>query len=426
MKEKSKYIIDVTQLVHQSGGLTGIPRVIDELTRRFVSAKHEDVTIATWVKEVTSMCEIDFEETMKKRGSGIIYKTYKGDVKPAKLNLKLVAKKVAIKTKIYNSPIVKKIRANAFVADAASYVKVEPKCHDILVVPAGEWWDAIYRQKIQEYVKNGVKLVQIIHDMLPIIAPQFSGHATESFTAYCREVAPIATLILTVSENTKRDLQKWLKAEKLHTPKIQAFRLGEDFYVAKTEKPKSELFKNADVKGDDFILCACTLEIRKNHQLLYYVYKLAKQKNIKLPKLLLAGRQGWHTDDVFDCILNDPDVNSQIFPLLEMSSDELSWLYSNALFSIYPSFYEGWGMPIAESISRGVPCIASGTSSMLEVAPDFTDFFSPASTDECLNAIIKMSDVKYLKKKRELLKKYKPTTWDMSFRQVDKYMKGIE
>ena len=66
------------------------------------------------------------------------------------------------------------------------------------------------------------------------------------------------------------------------------------------------------------------------------------------------------------------------------SDEELAWMYKNCAFSIYPSFYEGWGLPIAESAFYGAPCLASSTSSMPEVAGSAVDYFNPASTDSCM------------------------------------------
>ncbi len=162
-----------------------------------------------------------------------------------------------------------------------------------------------------------------------------------------------------------------------------------------------------------------TIEARKNHTLLYYTYKLAKDRGITLPKLVVVGRPGWKADNIYDIMTSDPDINEQLIILQDICDNELSWLYENCLFSIYPSFYEGWGLPIAESIARKVPCICSNTSSMPEIAGNLVDYFSPLSADECLAAIVRLLDKEQLRKAKERVALYKPTSWDQSFATVN-------
>jgi len=132
-----------------------------------------------------------------------------------------------------------------------------------------------------------------------------------------------------------------------------------------------------------------------------------------------VGRRGWKTDDIIDIMKSDPDVSDDIVFMQDASDEELSWFYRNCMFTVYPSFYEGWGLPIAESIAYGKPCISSGTSSMPEVAGALIDYFSPLSTDECLNAITKLLSKKELDSAKKRINRYKITSWDDTYDQVN-------
>lgn len=434
----SKIVVDVTQLIHWQGRLTGIPRVVQELATRFPSQKGYDVEYASWVKEVNDMCVVDLKATLAIRGNGIEYvkHTSSGDipvvdtyVEPTKLSLvrqgKTFAKKVLKKIGADKLPAVVRMRENLHQANVLTFKRSTLEANDILFIGAGEWWDENFIGLVEEYQRRGVKVVQVSHDILPMVTPQFAGHATESLATYNSRIMPISSLVLAVSESTKKDVTNWLKARNLTVPKIEVFRLGEDFTAAEPKVPTDKQFVSAGIKGDDYILCVGTIEARKNHAILYYTYKLAQARGVELPKLLVVGRRGWKTDDIYDYITHDPDIKDQIIFLHDISDEELSWLYSNSLFTIYPSLYEGWGMPIAESIMRGVPCLASNTSSMIEVAPGYADYFTPMSTDELLNGIINMLRPGALDKKRKLIKGYKSTSWDDSFKQVQKYMEKL-
>jgi len=435
-----KYIIDVTQLVHWQGRLTGIPRVMQELAVRF-PGEQRDVIFVSWVKEVGDMCEVNLDATLAIRGNGIEYvkshtssaqeatNTIEAPVEPTKLSLtrrsKTLAKKVLRRIGAEDNRFVAGVRSSLFQKELATYKRLEISKGDVFFIPAGEWWDDNFISLVLSYQQQGVKIVQVAHDLLPIVTPQFSGHATESLSTYNSKIMPVASLVLANSESTKKDLVNWLSSKNLPVPKVEVFRIGEDFTFESPTEPTDEVFKSTGLKGQDFIIAVGTIEARKNHALLYYTYKLAKARNITLPKLLLVGRRGWMTNDVYEYITNDPETKNDIIPLHDISDPELSWLYDNSLFTIYPSFYEGWGMPIAESIMRGVPCLASNTSSMPEVAPGFAHYFTPSSTDELLDGIMTMLKPGYLEKEKAKLKDYKPTTWDDSFAQVIDHLEKI-
>jgi glycosyltransferase involved in cell wall biosynthesis len=124
--------------------------------------------------------------------------------------------------------------------------------------------------------------------------------------------------------------------------------------------------------------------------------------------------------DVYELIKNDPDTKDKFIFLHNANDSQLAWLYAHAMFTVYPSFYEGWGLPIAESLLRGTPCLASETSSMQEIAGDLVPYFSPFSSDQIMNTIASYAnDPKALKAlKTRVAKEYKTTTWDMSYAEV--------
>lgn len=194
-------------------------------------------------------------------------------------------------------------------------------------------------------------------------------------------------------------------------------RLGDEIELStddlnSTSKP--------DVRIDDeFLLCVGTIENRKNHMLLYQTYKLAAERGVDLPQLVIAGGKGWLSDDVQYLISHDPGVAKKIVLLYSPSDSVLSWLYRNCLFTVYPSLYEGWGLPVAESLAYDKVCVSSGISSMPEIAGDLLTYFSPNSTDECLAAINNILNVSIRQKAEKRIKKeYHTTSWQKTYQQV--------
>jgi glycosyltransferase involved in cell wall biosynthesis len=442
-------IVDVTQLAHWSGKLTGIPRVMYELAVRF-AREQDDAVFAVWVKDLQAMCEIDFARTMAQRGNGIVYlhigqETPQAAAIPAtasvsspadsggvpasagrrKITLKRIARYGLRQTGRVSKPFAERVERRARRAQMRRYKVIDFTQGDTLFIPWGEWWDNNFIAKLQQWQGQGARLAPIIHDIGPMVAPQFSGHSTESLGAYCRAIVPIADLTLAVSQNTKKDLTQWLKDQQLTPKRIEVFRLGEDFSFSKPRRPADPAFVQSGLKGDDYIMCVGTVELKKNHLLLYYAYKLAQQRGIELPKLLIVGRRGWKTETTLELIAEDPATANEIIGLHDISDEELTWLYDHCLFTVLPSFYEGWGIPIAESVAHGVPCACSNTSSMVEIAEDCVVHFSPYSTEECLAALQQLLDNKTRAALQKRAKAYKQTTWDDSYQQVTMYLEQL-
>lgn len=446
MSSKKCYI-DVTQLVHWEGYLAGIPRVMNEVSKRFVSDDTTEFIYVSWVKEIASFCVIDFFSTMEKHGKegGIDYQkinqphqsipqevTYKQGVLPEsnkkgknKRLFRKIAKKVVLIAGIQNTKLYKNAQNAWIINESQNYNKVVFKEGDAIFISWGEWWDDNFLKTLEDGVSAvDLKIIPIIHDVLPFtLTPQFSSHSTESLQNFCRRVVSLSSLVLCVSNSTKNDLASWYKSQKIKVPTMKVFRLGEDFDFAEAVKPTDEQFISSGLKGDDYIICVGTVEAKKNHQLLYYTYKLAKVRGIDLPKLVIVGRRGWKAETTIDFMTQDPEVKEKFIFLHNASDENLSWLYDHALLSVFPSFAEGWGIPIAESVSRGVPCACSNTTSMTEIAEGYVLHFTPSSTDECLSALKVVLEPKALASLREKCRSYKQTTWDESYRQIRKLMK---
>jgi len=228
-----------------------------------------------------------------------------------------------------------------------------------------------------------------------------------------KEMLPKSDLVLSISQNTADDAKKWLASVDAALPaKSSVFRLGDEIGEGKSLKPKVTI-------PNDFLLCVGTIEARKNHTCLYYAYKLAAEKGIDLPSVVIVGRKGWQADDIYEVMTTDPDMKDKFIFLHNASDTELTWLYSSAAFSVYPSFYEGWGLPVAESLLSGVPAVASNSSSIPEIAGDLVKYFSPNSPEELLGQLQKMTNKKTQTASRQAIKnRYKATSWDQSYEEV--------
>jgi hypothetical protein len=425
----SRIIMDVTQLAHWTGKITGIPRVMDELAKRLQKTDAQ-ILFATWDPHKQEFYEIDFQKTLVQR-AGVIYKQPQGDSTAKQSTsfnqalLRKVAKKALAAVGRVSPDIANDVKSRVAQARVNNYEPVPFNDGDILFIPWGEWWNPAFKDCLLRLHKKQVRLVHVIHDIGPTVWPQFFEQVDVSPADYNASILPKCDLILAVSKNTKNELTQWLKQQSLPLPRIEVFRLGDDIKISKPQKPADPAFITSKLKGNDFILCVGTVEAKKNHQLFYYVYKLAKARGIELPKLVVVGRRGYQTEATIKTMTLDPDVKDKFVFLFNTSDEELSWLYDHCMFTVLASFHEGWGIPIAESLARGVPVLSSNTSSMIEIAPGITEHFSPASSDECLAAITAWAVPKNLQKAKNKAKSYKKVSWNQTSEQVFTYLSSL-
>lgn len=424
----NKIIFDLTHLVNWQGNLTGIPRTTDEIARRLRLL--DNTIFVAWdsLMQEYSIIDIDYYYNHTEPLNRAFFSEAMADkTEPKEKSLKHGVKLLIIKhlptlarlgVKSKKSFSVKEKKKT--ISKTLSKGVLSPARDDIFFIPCGTWDDSGYINKTLSFKKMGCKVVFICYDLLPIVVPQFSGQWGAPMKDFIKRVVAKCDLVFAISEHTKKDMINWLSNNNLNAPSIKVIHLGDTYETSKPIKPKCSEFNRSKIgeSGEPFILCPGTVEARKNHVLLYYTYKLAKSRNVSVPKLIIVGRSGYRTENIIDIIRDDPDVNKDIFILTNVNDNELSWLYKKCKFTIYPSFYEGWGLPIAESVVQGIPCICSNTSSMTEVAPGIPDYFNPSSPEECLVKIVEYQNPKVFKQAQARTKLYRPTSWDYSFDQI--------
>ena len=129
---------------------------------------------------------------------------------------------------------------------------------------------------------------------------------------------------------------------------------------------------------EEYVLCVATIEVRKNHMYQVRIWEqLIAELGDEVPKLVWVGKWGWQVEELRHHLDERGCVGDWLFIFNDVSDDELEFLYSHCLFTIYTSFAEGFGLPIGESLAYKKPCIASNTTSMPEVGGRFVRYVEP-------------------------------------------------
>ena len=135
---------------------------------------------------------------------------------------------------------------------------------------------------------------------------------------------------------------------------------------------------------DRYLLCVGTLEPRKNLHALVQAFLRVRQTG---DHLVLVGQQGWLVDNLLRLL---EEARPHVIWLNAVRDDELVWIYRHATALVYPSFYEGFGLPVLEAMTLGVPVLTSRVSSLPEVAGDAALFVDPhQALDDGLQRILR-------------------------------------
>lgn len=187
--------------------------------------------------------------------------------------------------------------------------------------------------------------------------------------------------IVAVSENTKQDIIELCEVDE---KKIKVIYSGIDplFQTSNFKFQTSNLITNKYKLPEKFILYLGTLEPRKNICGLIEAYNLMRQKNpdLKDYKLVLAGAWGWKSEGIKKSLEKSPYKND-ILVLGYVEHKDKNEIYRLASVFVYPSFYEGFGLPILEAMACGAPVITSFNSSLSEVTGDAALLIDPFNSE---------------------------------------------
>lgn len=161
------------------------------------------------------------------------------------------------------------------------------------------------------------------------------------------------------------------------------------------------------LKDSKYILTVSTISPRKNIDGLVKAFSLIKD-NISNYKLVVAGKNGWLYENVYK-LVDKLKLNDRVVFTGGVNDNELKSLYKNANIFVYPSFYEGFGLPPLEAMSYGIPCIVSDRTSIPEVVGDAAIKIDPDNLNELGNMIFKVTRDKDLYKNLKIRSKERLT-----------------
>ncbi|MGL5061719.1 MAG: glycosyltransferase [Microcoleus sp.] len=425
-QELIKIFYDISVLGHghyASSSRTGIARVIENIASGLIASQQFDISFcATHSWFAVNTC-LDYLESMPEfRGIPLAHSSFfkrfqnkaielyqmlesqeKFDAQPQAAQYKLLSDTL----KPYLSKSIAIAKKNSSTIDPESLEE------------ADIFHAAYYHVPPQVRSCKNLKKFTTIYDLIPIILPEFFIGKNDA--DYQRMQATLNNLtaenyILCISEATKNDLLSRVKSVDPAKIFVTYLAANPALFYRCTDASAIEIVRNKyRIPEAPYILGVSTLEPRKNiPHIIRCFAKVVQQQGIKDLNLVLVGAKGWEYDKIDRELANFGLSKNRIIITGYVADADLAPLYSDAMAFVYPSLYEGFGLPPLEAMQCGTPVITSNNSSLPEVVGDAGIAIDPKDADALCQNILKLYNTPSWRQEISLksLAQAKKFTWE--------------
>ncbi len=238
---------------------------------------------------------------------------------------------------------------------------------------------------LPEWLPQSCATVVTLHDLAFLRFPEVLTSAKRLYhRTFTIRSLQRATMIITVSNSTKQDAHELvgIAAEHIRT----VYPCIDERFSNVMEKEKVQAFRQQKGLTDGFLLYLGTLEPRKNLTTLIDAYARLRYIYGVREKLVLAGSKGWLYDTIFEKVRQHGLEGEVLFPGYVADNEQLLWYHAASTF-VYPSLYEGFGLPVAEALACGIPAVTSNISSLPEAGATLALTVNPDDRDALAEAL---------------------------------------
>lgn len=369
--------VDVTELM-KVNFTSGIQRVIKEITIRWINWGYD-------VRLLTYNSKYRYFEVIAKKD---FYNYYAGKEKTKKFR------------------VIDKMQITDF---NSSYIFFDMD---------SVWMNPLKRSYLlPELKKQGTRIVAHIYDIIPVTEAQYCHEFTTlSFLEYIGAQIQYADLIIANAKATLDAINELIKGTEVQSIEGRVIKLGCDIKNnACSEDATSEVKKISEL--GNYVLMVGTIEPRKNHK--YVLEAFEKSLFSENVNFVFAGRIGWNMDDFLKYIEGHKELGRRLFFIKNATDADIIYLYENSLLVAFPSYNEGFGLPIIEAFARNAIVLAADIPVLHEVGEDYCEYFSLRDSEEFIGLVKKyLNDEEYRSKTKLKLKEYKRNTWDECAKQM--------
>lgn len=273
--------------------------------------------------------------------------------------------------------------------------------------------------------------IYFIHDLIPITHPEFCRAGERELHEQRLAVAMRSGAGLIVnSEHTLTEIRRWASGMQLKVPPtvvapLAPLTLGSSMTVVGSRGVMPD--PRPPIPGPYFVVLA-TIEPRKNHLLLLNVWRaLVAKHGAATPKLVIIGQRGWECENIIDVLDRCSALKPHLIEIGQAGDVEVARILRFAKALLFPSFAEGFGLPLVEALSAGTPVVASDLPVFKEVAGQTCEFLSPIDGLGWMKAVEDYAAPNSVRRAHQLqrLSSWTCPTWQRHFDLVEAWLKDI-
>jgi glycosyltransferase involved in cell wall biosynthesis len=289
--------------------------------------------------------------------------------------------------------------------------------NDVLLSMGAAWAHPTFFSSVSSLKLRGIKVVSLSYDLIPGLDDSFPYSTKEPFLIYLNSLVRVSDRIPCISMATRDDLEAYAASNNFSCPPGIATKLPGGLPAANQYEISDRILEENNIADRPYVLIVGTVEARKQHIVALKAWaKMVREFGVdKVPNLVCVGRWGWNIRELIDEWNIQLEARPRIhFLTSNLSDSDLASLYSNALFTVYPSRKEGWGLPISESLDFGKVPVIANVSSLPEAGEGFAIMFEEGNHLELAGICMKLyQDSSYRESlEKEILNKRQSFTWN--------------
>jgi glycosyltransferase involved in cell wall biosynthesis len=303
---------------------------------------------------------------------------------------------------------------------------------DTLVNMGTSWWVYNYFLIVRNAKRDfGIRYIPLVYDLIPVMAADHCVKGViEDYVSWLVSVFDHADCFFVISRSTGDDLLRVAQrlGHNLDPAQIEVVPLDADFRQPAARALASSELSRWNLAEMDYCLFVSTIESRKNHVLALdaWAHLIETYGTKAIPMLVCVGRSGWLNQAFFERLDRNPRLRNHVKLIERASDDELALLYRQCDFTVYPSHYEGWGLPVTESLCYGRVPVVADNSSLREAGGEFAIFFESNSVTSLVSALERILFEKGCREalEEEIAARYRPRSWASIAAQVTRSVEG--